>query len=85
MFLFLSRLLVREKITKNDLPYVFVANCTAYQYELADGRHLFMSNKIKAAFDSSMFLSTMGSPKVLESVLNVERLDFSKTCENVAK
>ena len=44
-----------------------------------------MSNKTKAALDSSMFLSTKGTLKVLEAVLNFEHVDFSKTCENVAE
>ena len=44
-----------------------------------------MSNKTKATLDSSMFLTTKGSLKVLETVLNFERVNFSKTCENVAK
>ena len=43
-----------------------------------------MSNKTKATLDSNMFLSTKGSLKVLETVLNFERVHFSKTCENVA-
>ena len=44
-----------------------------------------MSNETKAALDSSMFLSTQGTLKVLEAVLNFEHVDFSKTCENVAE
>ena len=44
-----------------------------------------MSNKTKATLDSSIFLSTQGTLKVLEAVLNFEHVDFSKTCENVAE
>ena len=44
-----------------------------------------MSNKTKATLNSSIFLSTQGTLKVLEAVLNFEHVDFPKTCENMAE
>lgn len=62
-----------------------MADCTAYEYELEDGRRLFMSDRTKETLDSSLFMTGHGELKVLEAVLNFERVLFQKTCKNVAE
>ena len=46
---------------------------TAFQYELSDGRSLFISDKSRSLMSDDIFLSGEGRLQVLEAVLNFEK------------